>query len=85
MHNGVFQDLNQLIEFYNRGGGAGRGFRIPNQSLSKDSLALSELDKMHLLRFLESLDENILLEDKPEGLPRSRNRALNKRSVGGVY
>jgi cytochrome c peroxidase len=41
MHNGVFSTLQQVIDFYDGGGGAGRGLAVPNQTLSADSLRLT--------------------------------------------
>jgi len=33
MHNGVYSDLEQVMDFYNRGGGAGIGIALDNQTL----------------------------------------------------
>jgi cytochrome c peroxidase len=41
MHNGVFKTLEELIDFYDTGGGAGHKLVVPNQTLSSDSLKLS--------------------------------------------
>jgi cytochrome c peroxidase len=85
MHNGVFSTLGEVIDFYDGGGGAGRGLPVPNQTLSSDSLHLSGTEKRYLLAFIRSLDENISLEAPPVRLPRSKIKALNRRSVGGLY
>lgn len=85
MHNGVFESLDQVIEFYNLGGGQGRGLDIPNQTLASDSLHLSETEKRHLIDFMNALDENCILDAAPEKLPLSRHKRLNKRLVGGLY
>jgi cytochrome c peroxidase len=85
MHNGVFRNLEELIEFYNRGGGAGRGLNVPNQTLSADSLGLTAAEKKSLIRFIESLNETIPSEAPPTQLPRSSYSALNRRRVGGIY
>ena len=85
MHNGVFKDLNQLINFYDAGGGAGKGLKINNQTLATDSLKLSVEEKNCLVRFINSLNENILFEDSPQKLPVSKNKILNARRVGGEY
>ncbi|MBC7902904.1 MAG: cytochrome C peroxidase, partial [Gemmatimonadaceae bacterium] len=59
MHNGVFETLEQVIDFYDRGGGAGLGIDLPNQSLPPEKLGLSKAEKQQLLAFLSSLnDEN---------------------------
>ena len=85
MHNGVFTSMEQVIEFYNGGGGAGRGLTVPNQTLSSDSLGLSVGEKQDLKLFLKSLNEDILFEKAPEKLPLSKNKNLNTRKVGGMY
>lgn len=85
MHNGVFQNLDQVIEFYNGGGGAGRGLVVDNQTLSADSLKLSVQDKKHLKKFLESLTEEYVSEPLPQALPVSSLKELNNRKIGGEY
>lgn len=85
MHNGVFKTLNDVIDFYNAGGGAGRGLTVNNQTLSSDSLHLSTEEKNDLINFIKSLNENIPFENPPETLPLSKNKTLNTRVVGGVY
>jgi len=42
MHNGVFTTLEQVIDFYNKGGGAGLGYKVDNQTLAADKLNLSK-------------------------------------------
>lgn len=85
MHNGVFATLDQVLDFYNQGGGAGRGLQVPNQTLSSDSLGLSQQDKTKLIAFIKSLNEKIQKDSPPEKLPLSGNKKLNKRIVGGTY
>lgn len=85
MHNGVFTNLEQVIDFYNAGGGAGRGLKVNNQTLSSDSLRLFPSEKKSLIQFITSLTENINFEFTPEKLPSSNNKLLNNRKVGGVY
>lgn len=85
MHNGVFTNLNQVIEFYNGGGGAGRGFDVPNQTLSSDSLHLTQEEKTNLIAFINSLNETIVFETPPQKLAKSKIKTLNTRKVGGEY
>jgi cytochrome c peroxidase len=85
MHNGVFTNLNQVVDFYNNGGGAGKGLTISNQTLSADSLGLSVAEKAKLILFIRSLNENITPDIPPARLPRSAIKALNNRVVGGTY
>ena len=85
MHNGVFTTLDQVIDFYDAGGGAGRGLKIDNQTLSSDSLRLTKTEKSDLLAFIKSLNENISFENPPVSLPASKIKNLNNRKVGGEY
>ena len=85
MHNGVFDSLTEVIEFYNNGGGAGRGLDIPNQTLSSDSLHLTTEEIKKIEVFIESLNENIAFEKPPLVLPVSKDKMLNQRKVGGEY
>lgn len=85
MHNGVFKTMDDVIEFYNTGGGAGHGLTVENQTLSADTLNLTPLEKSQLLSFIQTLTENVHFENPPESLPVSANKALNTRKTGGVY
>jgi cytochrome c peroxidase len=58
MHNGVYNSIEELIEFYDAGGGIGLGINVPNQTLPGDSLHLTENEKLNLKLFLESLEDN---------------------------
>ena len=56
MHNGVFSTLEQLIDFYDLGGGAGMGIKIDNQTLSAEPLKLSVKEKEDLIAFIKCLN-----------------------------
>jgi cytochrome c peroxidase len=58
MHNGVYRTLEEVIEFYDRGGGNGLGMRLPNQTLSSEPLHLSKREKRDLVAFLRSLTDS---------------------------
>lgn len=58
LHNGVYNTLEQVIEFYNKGGGIGLAFEIDNQTLPKNKLALSSKEKHQLISFLRSLSDS---------------------------
>ena len=62
MHNGAYTTLEQVIDFYNRGGGQGIG--IPNlehQTLAPDPLRLTHDEQRDLIAFLRSLsDTNVI-------------------------
>jgi cytochrome c peroxidase len=57
MHNGVYKTLEEVIDFYNKGGGKGLGFYLPNQTLPEDKLNLSETEKKDLVAFLRALTD----------------------------
>jgi len=86
MHNGVYQSLEEVIDFYNRGGGAGLGFELEHQTLPPDPLNLSEYEKKSLIKFMEALTDTTDLTSVPRRLPIFENEsALNERKVGGNY
>jgi cytochrome c peroxidase len=55
MHNGVFRTLNEVVDFYNKGGGNGLGFGLENQTLPFDRLNLTTPEKQALVAFMEAL------------------------------
>jgi cytochrome c peroxidase len=52
MHNGVFRTLDEVIEFYDRGGGVGIGLTLPYQSLPSTPLELTRDEKRDLVALL---------------------------------
>ena len=56
MHNGIYRTLDEVMEFYNDGGGAGLGIKLPNQTLSDENLHLTEKEKKDIIAFMESLE-----------------------------
>ncbi|WP_396589988.1 cytochrome-c peroxidase [Allomuricauda sp. R78024] len=57
MHNGVYKSLEEVINFYNLGGGGGLGFDLPYQTLPFDNLQLSELEEKALVAFIKTLTD----------------------------
>lgn len=57
MHNGVFQTLEQVIAFYNKGGGNGLKLGLPNQSLPFDKLNLTPREEKDIILFLKTLTD----------------------------
>jgi cytochrome c peroxidase len=57
MHNGVFKNLEEVIDFYDQGGGSGLGFNLPNQTLPTDKLNLTPLEKKQLIAFMKTLTD----------------------------
>lgn len=85
MHNGVFKNLNQVMEFYNNGGGVGHGLVVPNQTLSADTIGLSNDEVVAIIAFMKSLDEAARIDPIPTSLPISSKKLLNLRKIGGEY
>jgi len=57
MHNGVYKTLEEVIDFYDRGGGQGLGLTVPNQTLPADKLGLTKTEKTALKAFLLTLTD----------------------------
>ena len=57
MHNGVYKTLNEVIEFYHKGGGVGLGINLPFQTLPFDSLFLQANEKQAIVSFMQSLTD----------------------------
>lgn len=58
MHNGALHSMEQVIEFYDKGGGNGIGLSVPNQTLSAIPLGLTATEKKALIAFMEALRDN---------------------------
>ncbi|WP_426473354.1 cytochrome-c peroxidase [Chryseobacterium balustinum] len=56
-HNGAFNTLEEVIDFYNEGGGEGLGLPMKNQTLPADKLNLTEIEKKQLISFLNTLTD----------------------------
>lgn len=57
MHNGGYQTLEQVLDFYNKGGGKGLGLKVDNQTLPEDQLNLTNQEIMQIIDFMRSLDD----------------------------
>jgi cytochrome c peroxidase len=55
MHNGVFRTLEEVVDFYDRGGGNGLGFNLENQTLPFGKLSLTGSEKRALVSFMKIL------------------------------
>ena len=62
MHNGVYNTLEEVIKFYELGGGNGIGMNLEYQTLPFDNLKLSENEKQDLISFIKTLTDKS--EDK---------------------
>ena len=82
-HNGAFATLDEVIEFYHRGGGAGLGLDVPYQTLPSEQLHLTRKEKKDIIAFLHSLTDTAGLTSKPQKLPFISGHA--ERIIGGLY
>lgn len=57
MHNGVFNTLEEVIAFYNKGGAAGLGIHLERQTLPATPLNLSKKEEKELVDFLKTLTD----------------------------
>jgi len=86
MHNGIYGTLEEVVDFYHKGGGAGLGLDVPNQTLPFDSLTLNNTEKEDIILFMKSLNDTFELRSVPDYLPQFENHTeLNLRRVGGEY
>lgn len=56
-HNGAFNTLEEVMDFYNEGGGEGLGLKMKNQTLPPDKLELSQTEIKQIIAFLNSLTD----------------------------
>lgn len=57
MHNGVYTTLEEIIDFYDKGGATGLGIELEYQTLPPDKLNLTNQEKEDLIVFLKSLTD----------------------------
>ncbi len=58
MHNGVYNTLEEVLDFYNRGGGSGIGIKLENQTLPATPLNLTKKEIQELISFIKTLDDS---------------------------
>jgi len=61
MHNGVFNTLEEVMDFYNNGGGTGMGIALETQTLPADSLHLSQQEQQDVIAFMQALTDTTAL------------------------
>ena len=91
MHNGVFQTLEEVIDFYAGGGGAGLGLDIPNIDDKIRRFNLTPQEKQDLIAFLHALTDESnkpeIPQRVPSGLPvvpRLQNQSLELKTYRPV-
>jgi cytochrome c peroxidase len=57
MHNGVYNKLEEIIKFYEMGGGNGIGMNVEYQTLPFDNLQLTPKEKNDLISFMLALTD----------------------------
>ena len=57
MHNGAYRTLEEVVAFYNAGGGAGVGIDLPYQTLFDHPLELTQGEQADLIAFMQSLTD----------------------------
>lgn len=56
-HNGAFNTLEEVMDFYNEGGGEGAGLKMKNQTLPADKLNLTPTEIKQVIAFLNTLTD----------------------------
>ncbi len=85
MHNGAYKTLEDVLDFYNHGGGAGIGLDVPNQTLPADKLKLNKQEMSDIISFLHSLTDTTGHTQRPARLPRFASPNIASRRIGGEY
>ena len=75
MHNGVFETLEEIIEFYDQGGG-----KDPHKSPLMKPLGLTDQERQDLVEFLKSLSGSEVVEKRPKLPPYEASDS----AVGGM-
>ena len=57
MHNGVYNTLEQVVHFYNNGGGKSGGASLANLTLPFDHLSLTRIEEAAIVSFMKTLTD----------------------------
>ncbi len=66
MHNGVYNTLEEVMNFYNVGGGQGMGLDVPYQTLPPDSLHLNANEIDDIIAFMRTLTDSEYTVEQPK-------------------
>jgi parallel beta-helix repeat protein len=69
MHNGKYKTLQEVLLFYQKGGGTGEGLELKNLDDKIRRFALTEDEQKDLIAFLESLTDESNLPEFPARVP----------------
>lgn len=84
IHNGAYKTLEDVLHFYNHGGGAGIGLDVPNQTLPPEKLQMTKQEMADIIAFLHALTDTSRTVT-PTTLPRFPSPVMAARRVGGEY
>lgn len=84
MHNGTYETLEDVVDFYNHGGAVGIGIDWHQQTLAPDSLNLDTSEKASLIAFMKTLSDTTSTRQKSFPLPQLSKDYPN-RVWGGEY
>lgn len=82
MHNGVYKTLEEVVDFYNKGGGKGIGIPLEHQTLPFDNLQLTAQEQQDLVAFMKALSGPNDKYAAPEKLPEFETKPeWNQRQI----
>jgi parallel beta-helix repeat protein len=84
MHNGKYKTLQEVVLFYQKGGGAGEGLELPNLDDKIRRFALTEDEQRDLIAFLGSLTDETNRPEIPERVPSGLPVVARLRTAGGA-
>jgi cytochrome c peroxidase len=69
MHNGTFRTLDEVLDFYAKGGGRGAGLPLANQDDKVRAFPLTASEKADLIAFLNALTDETRRPEFPDRVP----------------
>ena len=69
MHNGRFKTLDEVLDFYSKGGGPGLGVPTPNLDDKIRPINLTYQQRLDLIAFMNALTDESALADPPRRVP----------------
>jgi parallel beta-helix repeat protein len=69
MHNGRFQTLEEVVDFYSAGGGKGQGLELPNLDDKIRRYSMTDQEKKDLIAFLRALTDESKKPEIPDRVP----------------
>ena len=69
MHNAAFRTLEEVVDFYDKGGAVGLGLAVPRQDPAVRKLHLTAAEQADLVAFLRALEQDKPLDRAPDRVP----------------